>query len=120
LFKKLSIFGSQNNAALIFHRLVLRRVHFTNSNFAWGLLGGVDVKWSGGLFVLSCIEVIGVRVKVSRGVVPFSPMAIDSANTSQPPNGENWTNHIYCKITQPGSVPTEAARNYNIGFYSIH
>jgi hypothetical protein len=34
VFKKLSIFGSQNNATFIFHRLVLRRVHFTNSNFA--------------------------------------------------------------------------------------
>jgi hypothetical protein len=34
--------------------------------FAWGLLGGVDVKWSGGLLVLICIDVIVVRVKVSR------------------------------------------------------
>jgi hypothetical protein len=32
---------------LLFHRLVLRRVHFIYSNFAWGLHGGVDVKWSG-------------------------------------------------------------------------
>ncbi len=31
--------------------------------FAWGLLGGVDVKWSGGLLVLICIDVIVVRVK---------------------------------------------------------
>ncbi len=38
------------NAALfylLFHILVLRRV--TYGNFAWGLHGGVDVKWSGGL-----------------------------------------------------------------------
>ncbi len=37
---------------LLFHSLVLRRVHFTYGNFAWGLHGGVDVKWSGGLLVL--------------------------------------------------------------------
>ncbi len=29
-----------------------------------------------------------IRVKVSRGIEPFSPMEIDSADTSQPPNGE--------------------------------
>jgi hypothetical protein len=39
--------------------------------FAWGLLGGVDVKWSGGLLVLICIDVIVIRVKVSRGFVPL-------------------------------------------------
>jgi hypothetical protein len=27
-------------------------VHFTYSNFTWGLPGGVDVKWSGGVLVL--------------------------------------------------------------------
>ncbi len=37
--------------------------------FAWGLLGGVDVKWSGGLLVLICIDVIVVRIKVSSGCV---------------------------------------------------
>ncbi len=31
---------------------------------------------------------IVVRIKVSRGFVPFSPMGIDSADTSQPPKGE--------------------------------
>ncbi len=31
---------------------------------------------------------IMVRVKVSRGIVPFSPMGIDSADTNQPSNGE--------------------------------
>ncbi len=36
----------------LFHRLVLGRVHFTYSNFAWGLHGGVGVKWSGGVLVL--------------------------------------------------------------------
>ena len=35
-----------------FHRLILTRVHFTYSNFAWGLHGGVDVMWCGSLFVL--------------------------------------------------------------------
>jgi hypothetical protein len=37
---------------ILFNRLVLIRVHFTYSNFAWGLHDGVDVKWSGGLLVL--------------------------------------------------------------------
>ncbi len=36
----------------------------------------------------SYIDVIVVRVKVSRGIVPFCPMGIDSADTGQPPNGE--------------------------------
>ncbi len=59
------------------------------SNFAWGLHGGVDVKWSGGACLFrSCIDVIVVRVKARRGNEPFSPMEIDSADTSQPPNGE--------------------------------
>ncbi len=31
---------------------------------------------------------IVVRVKVSRGIESFSPMGINSADTSQPPNGE--------------------------------
>jgi hypothetical protein len=54
---------------------------------AWGLVGGVDVKWSGGFLVLICIDVIVVRVKVSRGFVPL-PNGIDSADTRQQPNGE--------------------------------
>ncbi len=54
------------------HRLVMRRVHCTYSIFAWGMLGGVDVKWSGGLLVLICIDVIVVWVKVSRGFVPLT------------------------------------------------
>ncbi len=36
----------------------------------------------------SYIDVIVVRVKVSSGIEPFSPMEIDSADTSQPPHGE--------------------------------
>jgi hypothetical protein len=32
--------------------------------------------------------VIVVRVKVSRGIVPFSLMGIDSVDTNQPSNGE--------------------------------
>ncbi len=36
----------------------------------------------------SCIDVIVVRVKVSSGIKPFFPMKIDSADISQPPNGE--------------------------------
>ncbi len=57
-----------------FHRLILTRVHFTYSNFALGLHGGVDVMWCGGSFVFwICIDVTVVRVKVSRGFEPFSP-----------------------------------------------
>jgi hypothetical protein len=33
-------------------------------------------------------DVIVVRVKVSRGIEPFSPQEIGSADSSQPPNGE--------------------------------
>ncbi len=47
------------------------------------------MKWSGGLLVFwSCIDVIVVRLKVSRGIEPFSPMGIDAADTSPPPNVE--------------------------------
>jgi hypothetical protein len=40
--------------------------------------------------IRSCIDMIVVRVKVSRGIKPFSLIEIDSADTtgSQPPNGE--------------------------------
>jgi hypothetical protein len=31
---------------------------------------------------------IVVRVKVSRGIEPFSPMGVESADTNQPSNGE--------------------------------
>jgi hypothetical protein len=55
---------------------------FICSNFAWGLHGGVDVVvWR--LACLGVIDVIVVRVKVSRGIQPFSPMEIDSADTIQ-------------------------------------
>jgi hypothetical protein len=50
------------------------------------------VMWTcGGLeacLFCSCIDVIVVRVKVSRGFEPLSPMGIDSADTNQPSNGE--------------------------------
>ncbi len=72
----------------LFHRLVLRRVHFTDSNLACGLYGGVDVKRVWKLdCVRSCIDVIVVRVKVSSGIEPFSSMGTDSADTNQQPNG---------------------------------
>jgi hypothetical protein len=32
--------------------------------------------------------VIVVRVKVSRGIMPFSPLGIDSADTNHPSNRE--------------------------------
>jgi hypothetical protein len=62
--------------------------------------------WSGqdACLFRRCIDVTVVRVKVSRGTEPFFAMEIDSADTSQPPNGEiAWTNPIYFQITQPGS-----------------
>jgi hypothetical protein len=69
--------------------LRLRRVHIFHTDFAWGLHGGVDVKWSGVVFVFwSCIDGIVVNVKVSRVLEPFSPMGIYSTDTNQPPNGE--------------------------------
>ncbi len=49
------------------------------------------------------IDVIMVSVKVSRGIEPsISRIKVDSADTSQPPNGEICMD-IYFKITQPGS-----------------
>jgi hypothetical protein len=57
--------------------------------FAWGLLGGVDVKGSGGLLVLICIDVIVVIGFKSAGdLLCHSPMGIDSADIRQQPNGE--------------------------------
>jgi hypothetical protein len=62
---------------------------FIYSNFCLGVAWwcGRDVVWRLVLFWV-CIDVIVVRVKVSRGIEPFSPMEIDSADTSQPPNWE--------------------------------
>jgi hypothetical protein len=37
---------------LLFSQADTTRVHYTYSNFAWGMHGGVDVMWCGGLFVL--------------------------------------------------------------------
>jgi hypothetical protein len=59
------------------------------------------VKWSGGLLVLESIDVIVVRVKVSRGIEPFSPMEIDSADTSQPPNGEICMDKSHLLLNNP-------------------
>jgi hypothetical protein len=42
------------------------------------------VIWCGGLFVWICIEVIVVRVKVSKGFEPVSlPVGIDSADNGE-------------------------------------
>jgi hypothetical protein len=61
--------------------------------------------------------VIVVRVKVSRGIEPFSPMEIDSADTSQPPNGEICMDKSQILPNNPArqwyrytSVPIEAAK----------
>jgi hypothetical protein len=59
---------------------------------------------------------IVVWVKVSRGIVPFSPIRIDSTNTSQPTNGEICMDKSDLLLSNPArqyyrytSVPIEAA-----------
>ncbi len=52
------------------------------------------------------IDVIVVRVEVSRGIYLFSPMGIDSAGralVNRSMGRLSWTNHIYFQVTQPGS-----------------
>jgi hypothetical protein len=89
------------NATLLiflFHRFVLRRVHFTYSSFAWGLHGYVDVRWSGSLLVWSGIDVFVVKVKVSRGIVPFSHWRSTVRTLINRPKGRfAWTKHIFPK-----------------------
>ncbi len=47
---------------------------------------------------------IVVRVKVSRGFEPYSPMGIDSADTNQPSNGDICMDKSHLlPINQPGS-----------------
>jgi hypothetical protein len=69
------------------------------SNFAWDSHGGVDVKLSGGVFIMQ----LHWHKCDQRGIVLFFPIGMDSADTGQPPNGEIGTNHTYSQITQPGS-----------------
>jgi hypothetical protein len=45
--------------------------------------------------------VIVVRVKVSIGIKPFSPMEIDSADTSHPPNGEIYMDKSHLLPNNP-------------------
>ncbi len=59
---------------------------------------------------------IVIRVNVSRGNEPFLPMEIDSADTSQPPNGEIGMDKSHLLPNNPArqkyrytSVPIEAA-----------
>ncbi len=105
--RRIQIFGGQCHPFwFLFQRLVLRRVHFLYKvMLIGGLLGGVDVKWSAGLLDkdLFCIDVFVVRVKVSRRIEPFSPIRIDSADTSQLPNGDVW-------IHKPHLLPNNPAR----------
>jgi hypothetical protein len=101
---------------------------FICSNFAWGLHDGVDVMWSGGLLVFwSCIDVIVVRFKLSRGIKPFSPMEIDSANISHPPNGEICMDKSHLlPNNQPGSssmlhlLPIETAPYISLNSTFLH
>ncbi len=48
---------------------------------------------------------IVVRVKVSRRIVPFSPMGIDSADTNRPSNGE-------ISMDKSHLLPNNPARQY--------
>jgi hypothetical protein len=69
----------------LFHRFVFGRVHFTYSTVI--LLGSCMVMWTwGGREAYS--DVIVVMVKVSRRIVSFSLLEIDSADTKQPSNEE--------------------------------
>ncbi len=56
------------------------------------LIGGCLVVWTWRgpetCLLKICIDVIVVRVKISRGIEPFSSMGIDSADTSLLPNEE--------------------------------
>jgi hypothetical protein len=74
----------------------------------------------------SCIDVIVVRVKpvkVSRGIEQFSPIGINSADTSQPPNGEICMDKSHLLSDNPAgsrytSVPLEAApQHYYLQIY---
>ncbi len=93
----------------LFYRLVLRRVHFLYSNCAEGCLvvwtwGSLD---SGNLLVWSCYDVIVimVNVKVSKGIMSFSPMGSTVWTLDIRPMGRfAWSNHIYFQITQTGST----------------
>ncbi len=88
------------------------------------LLGGCMVVWTwSGLEAFlfwSCIDTIVVRVKVSRGIVPFFPMGIDSADTSQPLIGEACIDKSHLLPNNPArhqylytSVPREAENFYD-------
>jgi hypothetical protein len=68
------------NATLLISQIGDETSTFYIQYFAWGLLDGVDVKWSGGLLVLICIDLIGLGFK-SAGDLFHSPMGIDSADT---------------------------------------
>ncbi len=69
------------------------------------LLGGCMEVWTwsslDACLFWSCFDVIVVKVKVSRGIMPFFPM---------------WstvrTNHIYFQITQPGSSTVTSLSNF--------
>ncbi len=52
---------------------------------------------------------IVVRVKVSRAIVPFFPMGIDSAD--RPMGRFAWTNHIYPARHMPAVVPLHLCTN---------
>jgi hypothetical protein len=88
----------------LFHRLVLRRVHFTYSNFVWGLHGGVDVKWSRGLLVFGAVVTyLCLWLKSIEDLRHYSQWGSTVRTLVTLPMGRfAWTNHIYFQITQPG------------------
>jgi hypothetical protein len=57
--------------------------------------------------------VIMVKVKVRTGIAPFSPMEIDSADTTQPPNGEICIGQITftSKLPSPAVVSLHLCTN---------
>jgi hypothetical protein len=74
----------------------------------------------------TCIDVIVVRVDVSREIEPLSPMGIDGADTSQPPKGEICMDKSHLLPNNPArqqyrytSVPIEAAEPIESAFVGI-
>jgi hypothetical protein len=103
----------------LFHRFVMRRVHFTHSNFAWGLhcemvwrlaCFGAALTWLWLGFCAICAEELchfhqrgsTVRTLISRPTGRFA-----------------WTNHFYFQITQPGSRTVTPVRHREFKFLTI-
>ncbi len=69
----------------------------------------MPLSWFYGLEACFCIgaELIScVRVKVSRRIVPYSPLWDSEVRTlaNRPRGRFAWTNHIYFQVTQLASI----------------